>query len=248
MRRRGFTLVELLVVIAIIGVLAAILLPALSRSRQAAKRTFSANNLRQIWTAIELYKLEHRDTYPAAANPMDADNPYLWLWMGRGFRELLAPYVAGSGNNPSIYWDPSDSRSENQYDSTSYAYSMAFYISPIEIDSIPEREPVEILRTQFCWNGADPSRVLPVQPQTDAMVHYPTKKILAGEWYANHAAYGTDGGWFRDQNGDPPGGKRLYVFADGHVEYLATADLLPAWDGLGNPNLTKGGITGKDVP
>lgn len=248
MRRNGFTLVELLVVIAIIGVLAALLLPALGRSRQAAKRINSANNLRQIWTAIELYRLEHRDVYPAAANPLRAESPYLWLWMGRGFREILAPYVPASGSNPSIYWDPGDSRSEDLYDRTSYAYSMAFYVAPQQIDSIPVREPVEILRTQFCWNGADPSKVLPVQPMTDAMVRYPTKKILAGEWFANHAAYGTDGGWFRDQNGNPPGGRRLYLFADGHVEYLETASLLPAWDGIANPNLTRGGITGRDVP
>src|SRR5688572_5851786 len=64
LKTRGFTLIELLVTIAVIAILASLLGPAVGNSRESARRTFCANNLRQTQMALMLYAGDHQGVFP----------------------------------------------------------------------------------------------------------------------------------------------------------------------------------------
>ncbi len=78
MRKKGFTLVELLVVIAIISILAAMLLPSLSRAREQARRTACKSNLKQLGLALLMYSNDYSGTFPTGQGSRLADLTILW--------------------------------------------------------------------------------------------------------------------------------------------------------------------------
>ena len=87
---RAFTLIELLVVIAIIAILAAMLLPALSRAKEAGKRIACVNNQRQLGLAAQMYLGDNQGFYPPRSGTNRWPN-VLADYYARSLRLLLCP-------------------------------------------------------------------------------------------------------------------------------------------------------------
>ncbi|MFM7245614.1 MAG: prepilin-type N-terminal cleavage/methylation domain-containing protein [Planctomycetaceae bacterium] len=224
MTRRGFSLVELLVVIAIIATLVGLVLPAVQASREAARRTRCAANLRQVGLGWLGHAEAHRGQFPRTDHEKDAQGASKsWIF-------TMAPWIESCD---AIRICPTDSRADERRQSLATSYLLNAYVSMAVPGAVDRMSKLAASSRTLVTFEISPR--MPPKPANDHA--HPNDWFSPGNvaqesrypgwlWFTaqGEANFGdcvvptSTGGVARTDR--LHGGRANYLFADGHVETI----------------------------
>ena len=222
---KGFTLVELLVVIAIIGVIAALLLPALAGAKRKAQRMTCLNNLSQIAVGVRMYSDDSHDAAPspggATLTSTNIDPLYI------GYKTLIKNYVGANGSSSprdKLFHCPADAFYPTWFETNSVwpyhfvqksAYGEALFDYYSYVFNGGYNKPRKYGRLNPSYPGLSGVKLTAVK--------HPNRTVLVGEvaafapfsWHdpSSHGTANVDGTLYNDS-------RNAVSFVDGHVSYI----------------------------
>ena len=151
---KAFTLIELLVVIAIIGILAAMLMPALAAAKNKARKIACVNNLKQVTVSFRLFEGDNNDQYPMQMYPNTGATTNTALT----YFQITSNYL----NTPKILFCPSDTIHGNAATNfVNLSTNFTYFVNSSALEADPQMflsgDPLAVNRSSAPFNSSSSS-------------------------------------------------------------------------------------------